>query len=154
MEQLKTRHSSPYLSFEGKKDKITFTRPLQRNLDEELQGVMTAIVAKYPEATADNYPKVIEDPTYLFTRQVDDTKIKVYNDERTEYLQEEYEYQQLKLAKEISDESYKKISFNVVNDGTAPTGDMMVFIKVPDDIKCIHGMKVENQNHILHLWPR
>lgn len=135
LEQLKTRHSSPYLSFEGKKDKITFTRPLQRNLDEELQGVMTAIVAKYPEATADNYPKVIEDPTYLFTRQVDDTKIKVYNDERTEYLQEEYEYQQLKLAKVISDESYKKISFNVVNDGTAPTGDMMVFIKVPDDIK-------------------
>lgn len=154
LEQLKTRHSSPYLSFEGKKDKITFTRPLQRNLDEELQGVMTAIVAKYPEATADNYPKVIEDPTYLFTRQVDDTKIKVYNDERTEYLQEEYEYQQLKLAKEISDESYKKISFNVVNDGTAPTGDMMVFIKVPDDIKLytLHESR-KSESYLTPLAP-
>lgn len=135
LEQLKARHSSPYLSFEGNKDKITFTRPLQRNLDNELQSVMAEAVLKYPEATRENYPKVIQDQTYIFTRQVDDSKIKVYNDERIEYLKEEYEYQQLKLAKEISDESYKKISFIVVNDGTAPTGDMMVFIRVPDSIK-------------------
>lgn len=135
LEQLKSRHSSPYLSFEGNTDKITFTRPLQRNLDDELKCVMAEAVVKYPEATRDNYPKVIDDPTYLFTRQVDDSKIKVFNDERIEYLKEEYEYQQLKLAKEISDESYKKISFIVVNDGTAPTGDMMVFIRVPDSIK-------------------
>ena len=135
LEQLKARHSSPYLSFEGNKDKITFTRPLQRNLDNELQSVMAEAVLKYPEATRENYPKVIQDQTYIFTRQVDDSKIKVYNDERIEYLKEEYEYQQLKLSKEISDELYKKISFNVVNDGTAPTGDMMVFIRVPDNIK-------------------
>ena len=96
---------------------------------------MAEAVLKYPEATRENYPKVIQDQTYIFTRQVDDSKIKVYNDERIEYLKEEYEYQQLKLAKEISDESYKKISFIVVNDGTAPTGDMMVFIRVPDSIK-------------------
>ena len=135
LEQLKTRHSSPYLSFEGNGDKITLTRPLQRNLDEELRGVMAELVVKYPEATRDNYSKVIEDPTFLFTRQIDDSKIKAYNDERTEYLKEEYEYNQIKLAKEISDKSFKKISFNVVNNGTAPTGDMMVFIRVPDEIK-------------------
>lgn len=81
LEQLKARHSSPYLSFEGNKDKITFTRPLQRNLDNELQSVMAEAVLKYPEATRENYPKVIQDQTYIFTRQVDDSKIKVYNDE-------------------------------------------------------------------------
>lgn len=154
LEQLKTRRSSPYLSFEGNKGKITLTRPFQRNLDEELRGVMAELVVKYPEATRDNYPKVIQDPTYIFTRQVDDSKIKLYNDERTEYLKEEYDYQQLKLAKDISDGLYKKISFNVVNNGTAPTGDMMVFIRVPDNVKLYSWYESrESKSYLTPLAP-
>ena len=115
---------------------------------------MAELVGKYPEATRDNYSKVIQDPTYLFTRQVDESKIKMYNDERTEYLKEEYDYQQLKLAKEISDELYKKISFNLVNDGTAPTGEMMVFIRVPDEVKLYSWYESrESKSYLTPLAP-
>lgn len=145
LEQLKTRHSSPVLLFDSGDNKKFFNRPLLRNIDEELKYAMDEVVLNLPEATTDNYTKVITDPSYLFTHEIDAAKIEAYNKEREEYIKEEYEYKRLLLTKEITDASFKKLSFKLINNGTAPTGDMMIFLRFPDTVK-LYSYKVSRES--------
>lgn len=135
LEQLKTRYSSPAVLFDSGDNEKILNRPLLRNIDEELKCAMDEVVFNFPEATTDNYSKVIADPSYLFTHEIDAAKIEAYNKEREEYIKEEYEYKRLMITKEITDASFQKLSFKVINNGTAPTGDMMIFLRFPDNVK-------------------
>lgn len=135
LEQLKTRYSSPAVLFDSGDNEKILNRPLLRNIDEELKCAMDEVIFNFPEATTDNYSKVIADPSYLFTHEIDAAKIEAYNKEREEYIKEEYEYKRLMITKEITDASFQKLSFKVINNGTAPTGDMMIFLRFPDNVK-------------------
>lgn len=58
-----------------------------------------------------------------------------YNEERREYLEEEKAYQRLVIERDCLDKRFAKISFRLRNDGTAPTGEEKVFIKIPEHVK-------------------
>ena len=89
LEQLKTRYSSPAVLFDSGDNEKILNRPLLRNIDEELKCAMDEVIFNFPEATTDNYSKVIADPSYLFTHEIDAAKIEAYNKEREEYIKED-----------------------------------------------------------------
>ena len=58
-----------------------------------------------------------------------------YNQDREEYLKEEYAYNHLRIQKETLDKRFRKLTFEVVNAGEAPSGDMAIVIEIPERVK-------------------
>lgn len=62
-------------------------------------------------------------------------QVKKYNIELEEYFKECERYQRFVIQKNILDERFKEITFELHNKGTAQTGDMNIFNKISSRYK-------------------
>ena len=133
LEKYKNRQPKPSIVFkEGNGSKLVLKRPNKRDIEDELSIYMENLKKEYPYWEKE---KVRTSSNLLgLTLLVTQEQIDKHNTELDDYFKEEEEYQRFLLQKDILNERFKELSFGILNDGNAQTGDMNVFIEFPEDI--------------------
>lgn len=139
IEKYQNRQPKPSIIFDDGETIIFFKKPIERDLEKELSAYMEQLKQENPYL---QNKEINIDSTFglsiyksssakLYTQN----QIDKYNTELDDFFKEEYPYKHFLLQKEILDERFKKLSFHVLNNGTAQTGDMNIFIEFPNNIK-------------------
>lgn len=133
LEKYKNRQPKPSIVFkEGDGSKLVLKRPNKRDLEDELSIYMENLKKEYPYWEKE---KVRTSSNLLgLTLLVTQEQIDKHNTELDDYFKEEEEYQRFLLQKDILNGRFKELSFGILNDGNAQTGDMNVFIEFPENI--------------------
>lgn len=136
LDKYKNRLPKPCITFANEQERIVFKKPSKRIVEEELKLYMDNLkienpFQKYEEIDTYNLLGNLSLNSMLYT----DEQIEKYNTELEEYFEECEKYQSFVIQKNILDERFKEITFELHNDGSAQTGDMNIFIRFPHDIK-------------------
>ena len=139
IEKYQNRQPKPSIIFNDGETIMFFKKPIERDLEKELSVYMEQLKHENPylqnkEIDLDSTfgLSIYKSPSAkLYTQN----QIDKYNTELDDFFKEEKIYKHFLLQKEILDERLKELSFHVLNNGTAQTGDMNIFIEFPDNIK-------------------
>jgi rRNA-processing protein FCF1 len=139
VERYRNRLSKPSIRFINGESKIVFQKPMKRNLQDELAYYMEELKAENPymySKSADPYYD-----TYSQWRNIRASlqpytaeQIEFYNKQLDDFYNESEAYQKYILERQVLDEQFKELSFEIVNEGTAQTGDMVIFLEFPEEI--------------------
>ena len=136
LDKYKNRLPKPCITFANEQERIVFKKPSKRIVEEELKLYMDNLKMEnpfqiYKEIDTYNLSGILSLNSMLYTEK----QVKKYNIELEEYFKECERYQRFVIQKNILDERFKEITFELHNKGTAQTGDMNIFIRFPHDIK-------------------
>lgn len=129
LEVYKNRKPNPQITFEDRSTILKLKKPTPKDLEVEIEKYLEKEKLKYPYHTfseTDNYLGITLSSIWE----------NEYNKQREEYFGEYKEYIPFIVQNEILSERMKELKFVVSNFlGTAPTGDMNIFINIPANIK-------------------
>lgn len=129
LEVYKNRKPNPQITFEDGNTMLRLKKPTPKDLEAEIEKYLEKEKLKYPCHTfseTDNYLGITLSSIWG----------NEYNKQREEYFGEYKEYIRFIVQNEILSERMKEVKFVVSNFlGTAPTGDMNIFINIPANIK-------------------
>ena len=129
LEVYKNRKPNPQITFEDGSTILKLKKPTPKDLEVEIEKYLEKEKLKYPCHTfseTDNYLGMTLSSIWE----------NEYNKQREEYFGEYKEYIRFIVQNEILSERMKEVKFVVSNFlGTAPTGDMNIFINIPANIK-------------------
>lgn len=129
LEVYKNRKPNPQITFEDGNTMLRLKKPTPKDLEAEIEKYLEKEKLKYPCHTfseTDNYLGMTLSSIWE----------NEYNKQREEYFGEYKEYIRFIVQNEILSERMKEVKFVVSNFlGTAPTGDMNIFINIPANIK-------------------
>lgn len=135
LDTFKNRLPKPKITFEDGTTILKIKMPILRDFDEEIKGVLENEKLK-------NRPTSTILPQNYLTLTINQISIPwseeqahKYNEELLEYFIEYEEYIRFIKQDEILNSYLKEISFNLSNEGNAPTGNMDIFISFPEDVK-------------------
>ena len=124
------------LTMEGEVQSLHFKRPTIIDIKAKLEERLEVIKAEVPEKKYTE-PKSTNDYLSLLRLMPFNTKesVEKYNKERAEYINEEYAYNHLLIQKEALNQRFKKLSFEIINVGQAPSGDNVIVVEFPQKVK-------------------
>ena len=131
LERMKKRLSDPVLLFNNGDNHIRIKRSVPMDIDTKVQEEMTALKAKWPEK------RINDDQQYLYEQifnMVTPEMVVAFNRSRSEFLERSEKKIRLEVQRDDLAERMAKIVVMVFNSGTAPTGRMNIFLKVPEDV--------------------
>lgn len=139
IEKYKNRQPKISIMLDSGAAKMVFKKPKERDLEKELSIYMEQLKKQNPylqNKEMDLYKTLgfslyNSHLTQIYTQE----QIGKYNTELDDFFKETEAYKRFLLQQEILNERFKEISFHVLNDGTAQTGDMNIFIEFPENIK-------------------
>ena len=139
IEKYKNRQPKISIMLDSGAAKMVFKKPKERDLEKELSIYMEQLKKQNPylqNKEMDLYKTLgfslyNSHLTQIYTQE----QIDKYNTELDDFFKETEAYKRFLLQQEILNERFKEISFHVLNDGTAQTGDMNIFIEFPENIQ-------------------
>lgn len=141
LEQYKNRISKPCLTFENGKTFIKVKKPTVSDIEAIVVRAIAEELIATPFIRPDDKP--VDNPLVAMTSIVASQlrtfapkpeEIQRYNNELIEYHKEYEDYVRLKANRDILMKQIYELKFIISNEGTAPTGDLEIFINFPKKI--------------------
>jgi len=141
LEKYKNRLPKPYITFPEKQILLELTKPIFRDIEKELNVFMDNLKSEHPykKQISNPYKKQVntlyESMTGLNSSTIEKNKdIDIYNKGLDEYYSEYEIYQRFKIKNDILSERFEKIEFELHNDGSSQTGELIIFIEFYNDV--------------------
>ncbi len=135
----KNRKPNPQITFEDGSTMLKLKKPTPKDLEIEIEKYLEKEKLKYPRDstydTGDYLDGAIRNTLHSIMGDFSAEQILKYNIQREEYLKEYKEYIRFIVQNEIFSEQLKELKFTLSNTGNAQTGDMNIFINIPQNIK-------------------
>lgn len=133
-----TRRPEPFVEFEGETALLTIDKPQFINIKDELAKYEMQLKGSHAYQPLTDAPRR-DDLSYLmgsFTQLAYSTieQRQEYNKELDEYFEKKLRQKEIQLDKEFMEQRFRKLSFILVNGGTAPLGDTTVFLTFPPEV--------------------
>lgn len=148
LEEYKNRMSKAIVVFDNEEETCVYTRPKVRIIESELEEYVKDLKQKNPYYTPtskkQNGPYDILGISNLALHNLySEEDVRTYNDKLDKYFEDCARYQRFLIEKEIMEDRFRPLRFSLVNDGNAQTGDVNIFIDIPDDIKLYNEESVK-----------
>lgn len=149
IEDYKNSRSHAIITFQNETNAIQYTRPKERNIDEELKEYLIQLKNEYPYKPTDNYKKpedfIIRGKTipFITSSMFYDDNPEHYNEALDDFFKKKEDYQRFLIEKEVMDERFVPINLSLVNIGNSQTGDVNIFVDIPDNIKIYNKKSVK-----------
>lgn len=147
LEQLRNRQPKPYMTFDNGTSEYCLSSVQDTDISLELDGIVSAIKSEHPYMTLPSITREhntraafpIENISQLWSEALQPRytieEIEKYNDELDDFYENYEKYHRTRLECELLDKYFKELKFNIVNTGTAETGEMTIFLEFPQHIK-------------------
>ena len=134
-----SRKPNPYITFEDDGELLRFRKLKPIDIEIELENFIKQLKKEnpYKEYTEEKIDPNMSPQLFLATGYRIKTKEEIQNEnkELDLYFKEWEKYKRFYLLKNALDKRFKKIIFKIQNKGNDQTGDMNIFVKIPDRIK-------------------
>jgi len=155
LERLKNRLPKPELLFGDGSRYIQIERTVPDDIDAIVRKKMTELRMEYPEKRIEDGQGIIMGHTYNTLTQ---EQVFAYNNSRKDFLDKSETKLRLEAQRNDLDCRMVRLTIIVNNSGTAPTGKMSIFLKVPEDISIYAegARKIVNyeQPHTPNCYPQ
>lgn len=135
--ELKNRLPKPILALNGEKTILSLKKTPPFKVEECVNEHMEEIKIKYPHIGKPNENKNASLSNFSKAALVlsDEYNIRMYNTYLDAYYKTEEKYWRVVVTKNALESRMEELSFVLINEGTAETGNVDIFIEIPAEVK-------------------